>query len=122
MARENEIKKYMEKLDISRAEAIQLIEDDKEDFIGEEGEEMTKKAAQNGTKADAQRKPRKPSTRVRKVDEEKGTLLKAVNDLIQKMGAENLSLKTETELSFIYNGNSYTFKLTKHKPKKGVSV
>ena len=48
MSKEETIKKYMTSLKISRAEAEQLFEDDAEDFIGEEGEEMTAKAKKNG--------------------------------------------------------------------------
>jgi hypothetical protein len=42
--KEKEIKKFMELFKISRAEAEQLWEDDQNDFIGEDGEEMTRKA------------------------------------------------------------------------------
>ena len=31
---------------------------------------------------------------------------------------ENLSVKTETEISFTYNGKSYSVKLTEHREKK----
>ena len=112
--------KYMKKLNISFEEAMQLVEDDAEDFIGEEGEEMTAKAkevtASDKTQSDAAKKKRKP--RERKVDEEKGFILRDLAETVENIGAEFLSLKTETELSFIYNGNSYTLKLTKHRPKK----
>jgi hypothetical protein len=30
----------------------------------------------------------------------------------------NTAIKTETELAFTYNGELYTLKLTKHRPKK----
>lgn len=114
--------KYMKKLNISFEEAMQLVEDDAEDFIGEEGEEMTAKAkevtASDKTQSDAAKKKRKPKER--KVDEEKGFILRTLSETVEDIGAEFLSLKTETELSFIYNGNSYTLKLTKHRPKKEV--
>ena len=114
--------KYMKKLNISFEEAMQLVEDDAEDFIGEEGEEMTAKAkevtASDKTQSDAAKKKRKP--RERKVDEEKGFILRDLAETVENIGVEFLSLKTETELSFIYNGNSYTLKLTKHRPKKEV--
>ena len=42
--KEKEIKKFMDLFKISRAEAEQLWEDDQNDFIGEDGEEMTRKA------------------------------------------------------------------------------
>ena len=41
--REKKIELYMKNLDISREEAIQLIEDDENDEIGQEGEAMTEK-------------------------------------------------------------------------------
>ena len=114
--------KYMKKLNISFEEAMQLVEDDAEDFIGDEGEEMTAKAkevtASDKTQSDAAKKKRKPKER--KVDEEKGFILRTLSETVEDIGAEFLSLKTETELSFIYNGNSYTLKLTKHRPKKEV--
>ena len=121
MANKKELaEKYMKKLQISFEEALQLVEDDEEDFIGDEGEEMTIKAkevtASDRKQSDTAKKKRKPKER--KVDEEKGYILKTVSELIAEMGAENLSLKTETELSFNYNGNSYTLKLTKHRPPK----
>ena len=44
MDKEKQILSYMNSLKISREEAEQLWEDDQADYIGEEGEEMTKKA------------------------------------------------------------------------------
>ena len=63
-------------------------------------------------------KPRKPSTKERKVDTEKGFLLAEVKALVETLGAVETVVKTETELSFDFNGNHYTFKLTKHRPPK----
>jgi hypothetical protein len=62
----------MQKLKISREEAEQLFEDDLEDYIGEEGEQMTEKAKdlRRYEKADKPKKDRKPKER--KVDQEKG--------------------------------------------------
>ena len=44
MSKDEIIKQYMESLQISIEEATQLWEDDQEDYIGEDGEEMTTKA------------------------------------------------------------------------------
>ena len=63
-----------------------------------------------------EKKPRKP--RERKVDEEKGHLLGYVKNLLEGIQAEIINVKTETEVEFRYNGNHYTFKLTKHRNKK----
>ena len=119
--KEDTIKKYMEKLKINRYEAEQLVEDDAEDFIGDEGEEMTKKAQINSaTERTGSEKTKKRKPRERKVDEEKGYILKNVDVFIKSLGAVDTSLKTETELSFTFNDNKYTLKLTKHRPPKEV--
>lgn len=118
MSKEDTIKKYMTSLKISRAEAEQLFEDDAEDFIGDEGEEMTAKAKKNGVVEREIKKKRPP--RERKVDTEKGHILNCVKGLIEEIGGTDTSVKTETELSFVYNGNNYTLKLTKHRPPKEV--
>jgi len=118
--KEKTIKKYMGKLGISREEAEQLYLDDKDDFIGEEGEEFTKKAVKNGIRTDVKRKPTK-AKKERKVDAEKGFILENITKVLVSMGASNTATKTETEVSFVFNDNKYTVKLTKHRPPKGES-
>jgi hypothetical protein len=119
MKKDELVKTYMAKLGISKEEALQLIEDDAEDFIGDEGEEMTEKAKATNAKERVEGAKKKRAPRERKVDAEKGEMLKNLIPVVESWGAEKLSVKTETELSFIYNGNSYTIKLTKHRPPKG---
>lgn len=61
---------------------------------------------------------KRTTTRERKVDNDKKYLLDL---LVKQFELEKISItniKTETELSFNFRGNQYTFKLTKH--KKGV--
>ena len=48
--KEKAVKTYMEKLGISREDAEQLWEDDQADYIGEEGEEDTKREKLPGRK------------------------------------------------------------------------
>lgn len=114
--KENKIQQYMKALDITREEAVQLIEDDENDIIGEEGEELQEKAKEvrRYEKSD---KPRKKAVKERKVDEEKKYLL---NLLINAINSENCidTVKNETEFSFTFNENSYTVKLVKHRPPK----
>ena len=100
---------------ITRQEAEQLYEDDENDFIGEEGEEMTRKAKEirRYEKGD---KERKKAVRERKIDETKKYFL----DKIQKILSPEVEIvgqKTETELTFEYKGETYTLKLTKHRKK-----
>jgi hypothetical protein len=63
-------------------------------------------------------KPRNAKPRERKVDATKGRILKDCKVLVEGLGATDTALKTETELSFTFEGSEYTLKLTKHRPKK----
>ena len=120
---DNKIDEYVEKLEISIFEACDLI-------LEESGkiEESAETKAEIKAKEDADRKNkrryeksdkvRKTSVKERKVDETKGYLLGNVKELVESLGAVNISVKTETELHFSYEGAEYTFKLTKHRPPK----
>ncbi len=63
-------------------------------------------------------KPRKKSTCVRKVDEDKKQLLSCIKVLLEGMKAVIIAIKTETEIEFAYKGNLYTLKLIKHRIKE----
>ena len=87
----------------------------------EEAIEMAKmeiKANEDIKRYEKAEKPRKKAEKVRKVDEEKKVLLQNVKDTLEDLGAKILYIKTETEVTFAYNGNDYTVKLTKHRPPK----
>lgn len=116
MTKEQEIQKNMKVLGISREEAEQLWEDDQNDFIGEEGEEMTRKAKEikRYEKGD---KPRAKAKKERKVDENKKLILDKLHKALETF-VKITNVKTETEISFVYNDEEYTLKLTKHRPKK----
>ena len=114
--REKKIELYIKNLDISREEAIQLIEDDENDEIGEEGEAMTEKAKEV-KRYEKSTKERKKVVKERKVDEEKARILK---HLMEAIAVETKidSVKNEAEFSFTYHNNAYTVKLVKHRPPK----
>lgn len=112
--REKTIALYMKNLEISREEAIALIEDDENDVIGEEGEAMEEKA-KSIKRYEKSTKERKKTTKERKVDEEKKEILET---LMKAIGTEITSVKNEAEFSFTLNENSYTVKLVKHRPPK----
>ena len=116
MTKEEQIKSYMTKLKISREEAEQLWEDDQEDYIWEVGEEMTKKAKEikRYEKAD---KPKSKSKKERKIDENKLLILDKLHKTLETF-VKITNRKTETEISFVYNDESYTLKLTKHRKEK----
>ena len=96
-------------------------EADGEPVTREEAEEIAEmeiKANADVKRYEQSEKPRKKAEKVRKVDEEKKILLQNVKDTLEDLGAKILYIKTETEVTFAYNGNDYTVKLTKHRPPK----
>lgn len=86
----------------------------------EEAEEMAEMEIKaNGIKRyEKSDKPRKKNTRERKVDETKKRILMNCKVLVEGMGGDLVSVKTETEIRFAFEGAEYTLKLTKHRPPK----
>ena len=127
MTKEQQIENYMKSLQISRAEAEQLYEDDKEDFIGEEGEEMTKKAKEvrRYEKAD---KPKSKKKREVKLDEMKIEIIKFLENAMDgrhrwieedEWDFKNVIIKNpQKEITFVVNGCEYSLNLIKHRPPK----
>ena len=117
MTKAEEIKIYMEKLDISKEEATQLWEDDHSDEVLPEVAEMEKKAKQikRYEKSDSKRKT---STKERKIDTEKKSFLEGFRIFVEGKGGTVTAKKNEAEFSFTYGGNDYTVKLIKHRPTK----
>jgi len=117
MTKENEILQNMKLLGISREEAEQLWKDDHSDEVLPEVAEMEKKA-QKIKRYEKSDKPRKSSSRERKVDLNKKFLINSIRVLLEDLKAEVAPLTNETDLHFIYGGASYSVKLTKHRPPK----
>ena len=78
-----DLEKLEKNLDISREEAIQCWLEDNDYIESEETAELTAKAKQNIKRYEKSDKTRKPSTKVRKVDEEKKHLISCVNVLLE---------------------------------------
>ena len=120
---DNKIDEYVESLDISIAEACDLILEESGKI--DEPEEVTEaiKNAEKNVKRRYEKSEtkRKATTKERKVDEVKGYLLGCTKTLLEGLGATETAVKTETEISFQYQGASYTFKLTKHRPPKNAN-
>ena len=122
---EKQIAQMMKSLGCSREEAIQIIKDDEAIEKGEKLFEQTaeqKKATKQMSSAGGG-KHKDKTTRERKVDADKATLIKAIDEGLRKVGVPfiggNLAPQNTAELSFEFNGNSYTVKLIKHrKPKE----
>ena len=111
----------MDKLEKLITTIMKEAEADDEPVTYEEAKEMAEmeiKASTDLKRYEQSEKPRKKTEKVRKVDEEKKILLQNVKDTLEDLGAEVLLIKTETEVTFTYNGNKYTIKLTKHRPPK----
>lgn len=114
--KEKEIQGFMKRHNLTREEAEKLWLEDNGYLVNEEVERLVEKSKElrRYEKSD---KPRKKSTRERKVDNDKKFLL----ELCEKGLADNVEIvarKTETEISFTYKSEQYTLKLTKHRPKK----
>ena len=120
MTREQQIENYMKSLQISRAEAEQLFEDDKEDFIGEEGEEMTKKAKEV-RRYEQSDKPKSKKKREVKLDEDKVQIVEILYNFVlhSELPIRNLFVKNaQKEITFEMNGCEYSLNLVKHRPPK----
>lgn len=116
MTREEQIVNYMKKLDLSREQAEELYNADLNDDIGEEGEELTRKAKEMGRHYE-QKGERKKTTRERKVDIDKVEIMQTIQSALEKF-VKNLQEKTESECSFTYKDCEYSLKIIKHRPKK----
>ena len=120
---DRKIDELVEKLEISIFEACDLILEESgkvEESAETKAEIKAKETAdrKNKRRYEKSDKPRKSTTKERKVDATKGFLLGKVKEVVEAVGGSNISVKTETELHFTYEGAEYTFKLTKHRPPK----
>ena len=121
---DEKIDAYVENLNISIAEACDLIlEEDGKIEESAETTEAIKEAEKNAPRHyEHSATERKKTEKVRKVDETKGFFLDEVSALVEDLGAVVIARKTETETTFTYEGATYTFKLTKHRPPKKQGV
>ena len=123
---EKEIEKQMKANHCTRDEALEILQWDYEiDHGNTENGALTKEQkalVRKITKADKNPNVKRTVKRERKVDADKVTIFGWLKTLMEGFqGNEkisNLTCKNETELSFTYNGNAYTLKLTKHREKK----
>ena len=113
------LNEVMKDFDIPKDKAVRMYFEDMDilkptdtDTI-EEVNKTTKK--RQYTKSD---KPRKKSTRERKVDEEKKDILQTLIEGYTEKYPRVVKVKNEVEFSFTHNGNEYTVKLIKHRPPK----
>lgn len=113
---ESEILKMMKKLDLSREEAIQLLQDDEDDVsidLTEEQKKVVKKMTQGDRK-----KETAPRKRERKPDESKRELIQMFAKLADDVGTCVEVVNVEREILFVYNGDKYRITLMKPREKK----
>lgn len=115
-----EIRKNQREFNISEDDAVRMFFEDWE-YIPNGSKVKIERVKDIQTKKEYAKsdKPRKTSVKERKVDKTKKRFLNGCRIYLEGCGCEIESLKTETELTFNFEGESYTLKLTKHRPKKG---
>ena len=113
--KEADILKAMKNLDLTREEAIQMLEDDENDITVELTPEQ-KKVAKEMAQAD-RKKEATPRKRERKVDENKRTLMSCLTDALQTLTTVEV-VNPEREFLFTYNGEKYKVILSKPREKK----
>jgi hypothetical protein len=115
---ESEIQKMMKKLDLTREEAIQLLQDDEDDVSVELTAEQ-KKVVKKMTQGD-RKKEDTPRKRERKIDENKRYLMAFFENVIKNN--ENIEdflfTNVEREAVFKYKGETYRLTLAKPREKK----
>lgn len=116
---ESEIAKMMKNLDLSREEAIQLLQDDEDDVTVEltaEQKKVAKKMAQGDRK-----KETAPRKHERKADDNKRQLMMLLKNAIghNPNVSDFVFTNVEREATFRYNGELYRLTLAKPREKKG---
>lgn len=124
LARANEINRVRHLLKCTTEEAIDVIEQDEKIDRGESvyfdmTKEQAKTAIKQAQKGIGHGVRETPIKRERKVDNIKKQLLDGCKSSIESAGGTVTAEKTETEIAFEYNGETYTLKLTKHRKAKG---
>lgn len=117
--KESEIQKMMKNLDLSREEAIQLLQDDEDDVSVEltaEQKKVVKKMSQGDRK-----KETAPRKRERKPDDDKRHLMQVLEIAIGHNSdvTEFVFTNAEREATFRYKGELYRLTLAKPREKKG---
>lgn len=119
---EDLIKKYMEKYECSREEAIEIIKDDEETdsmSVGQINAELTpeqREAVKDTTRTSSGKS--KNTTKERKADEEKRMIINSLLEAVKQIDSNAEATKIEKEINFTIGENHYSVSLIKHRPKK----
>ena len=105
---EDRIQTLMAKLNISQAEAIELLEEDRRIDRGEKLYELPEELKAGAKKArQADRKPTERKPREKKQDKDKETLLNALFSAVLPMCDSYQVANAEREFSFTFHGRKY---------------
>lgn len=109
---EEKIQKLMKSLNISRAEAIELMEEDKRIDRGEKLYELDPELEKGAKKArQADRKANTTTKREKKPKPEKAEICSAMMDGLRELGVEDFQITNE-EREFIFFRNGTKYKVT----------
>ena len=113
-----EVRKNQREFDLSEEDAVRMFFEDWE-YIPAGSKVKIERVKDIQTKKEYAKsdKPRKTSTKERKVDETKKRFLNGFRIYLEGCGCEIVNLKTESELTFNFEDEQYTVKLTKHRKK-----
>lgn len=120
---EQKISLMMKNLEISRDEAIQLLMDDIEDEIGEEGEQLTKKANAIPRKKETKKKDSLAGVKElkpRKKPEPKSGVVELMEVITSGIAerVQNVNKLGNQEIEFEFNGEKFKLKISKPRVKK----
>ena len=113
--KEEDIRKAMKNLSLTREEAIQMLQDDEDDITVELTPEQ-KKVAKQMAQGD-RKKETAPRKRERKIDEAKRTLISCLVDGLEALATVEV-VNPEREFVFTYNEEKYKVILSKPREKK----
>lgn len=111
---EKQIEKLMKALNVSRAEALQIIETDKRIDKGEKLFELDPEleaGAKKARQADRVRST-EPVKRERKADNDKGHLIAVIAEAVENAGATAEITNKEREINLVFNGRKFKIVLS----------
>lgn len=111
---EKQIEKLMKTLNVSRAEALEIIETDKRIDKGEKLFELDPELEAGAKKArQADRaKSTEPIKRERKADNDKGELVAVIAEAVANAGADVEITNKEREINLVFNGRKFKIVLS----------
>lgn len=109
---EKQIEKLMKTLNVSRAEALEIIETDKRIDKGEKLFELSAELEAGAKKARQADRAKEPVKRERKADNDKGHLVAVIAEAVTNAGADVEITNTEREINLMFNGRKFKIVLS----------